>query len=83
MTRRLAAPCHRQKKGEKWISWIFRGFSGPVDLYTVFLRPSRTVHCIFGSKNPGQKPGQKSGQKSGQKFGQKSRGGCLLTGGAG
>ena len=34
-----------------------------VVVYTVFLRPSRTVRCIFGSQNPGQKPGQKSGQK--------------------
>ena len=47
-------------------------FSVPVGMYTVFLRPSRTVHCIFGTKNPGQNPGQKPGQKSGQKPGQKS-----------
>ena len=40
---------------------------------TVFLRPSRPVHCFSVpktvAKNPGHKPGQKSGQKSGQKFG--------------
>ena len=47
-------------------------FSVPVGMYTVFLRPSRTVHCILGTKNPGQNPGQKPGQKSGQKPGQKS-----------
>ena len=47
-------------------------FSVPVGMYTVFLRPSRTVHCILGPKNPGQNPGQKFGQKSDQKPGQKS-----------
>ena len=47
-------------------------FSVPVGLYTVFLRPSRTVHCIIGVKNLGQNPGQKSGHKPGQKSGQKS-----------
>ena len=47
-------------------------FSVPVGMYTVFLRPSRTVHCILGTKNPGQNPGQKPGQKSGQKPDQKS-----------
>ena len=51
-------------------------FSVPVGMYTVFLRPSRTVHCILGTKSPGenphQKPGQKSGQKPSQKSGQKS-----------
>ena len=46
-------------------------FLDPVGMYTVFLRPSRTVHCILGTKNPGQNPGQKPGQKSGQKPGQK------------
>ena len=46
-------------------------FSVPVELHTVFLRPSRTVHCIIGAKNTGQKPGQKSGQKSDQKSDQK------------
>ena len=45
--------------------------SVPVGMYTVILRPSRPVHCIFGTKNPGQKSGQKSGQKPGQKSGQK------------
>ena len=45
-------------------------FSVPVGMYTVFLRPSRTVRCIFGTKTPGQNPGQKPGQKSGQKSGQ-------------
>ena len=47
-------------------------FSVPVGMYTVFLRPGSTVHCILGTKNPGQNPGQKPGQKSGQKPGQKS-----------
>ena len=47
-------------------------FSVPVGMYCVFLRPSRTVHCIFGIENPGQNPGQKPGQQSGQKPGQKS-----------
>ena len=42
-------------------------FSVPVGMYTVFLRPSRTVHCIFRTKSPGQNPGQKPGQKSDQK----------------
>ena len=41
-------------------------------LFTDFLRPGRTVHCIFWSKNPGQKSGQKSDQKPDQKPGQKS-----------
>ena len=52
-------------------------FSVPVGMYTVFLRPSRTVHCILGTKNPGQNPGQKPGQKSGQKPGQNSDGETL------
>ena len=47
-------------------------FSVPVELYTVFLRPSRTVHCIIGAKNPGQNPGQKSAQKPSQTSAQKS-----------
>ncbi len=47
-------------------------FSVPVGMYTVCFRPSKTVQCIFGTKNPGQKPGQKSGQNPGQKAGQKS-----------
>ena len=46
-------------------------FSVPVGMYTVFFRPSSTVHCIYG-QNPGQKPGQQPGQKSGQKPCQKS-----------
>ena len=32
----------------------------------VFLRPGRTVHCIYGffpHRDPGQNPGQNSGQK--------------------
>ena len=33
--------------------------SVPVVLYTVFLRPGSTVHCIFYPKNPGQKPWSK------------------------
>ncbi len=41
-------------------------FSLPVRMYTVFLRPSRTVHCIFGTKNPGKNPGHNPGQKPGQ-----------------
>ena len=54
---------------------VKRCFSVPVGMYTVFLRPSRTVHCIFGTKNPGQNPGQKPGQKSGQKSGRGGGGG--------
>ena len=46
--------------------------SVPVGMYTVFLRPSRTVQCILGTKSPGQNPGQKPSQKSVQKPGQKS-----------
>ena len=38
-------------------------FSVPVGMYTVFFRPGSTVHCILGTKNPGQNPGQKPGQK--------------------
>ena len=41
-------------------------------MYTVFLRPSRTVNCVFGTKNPGQNTGQKPGQKSTQKPGPNS-----------
>ncbi len=47
-------------------------FSVPAGMYTAFLRPSRTVHFIWGTKNPGQKPGQKSGQKPSQESGQTS-----------
>ncbi len=41
----------------------FMKLSDPVDLYTVSLCPSRTVHCILGPKNPGQILCQKSGRK--------------------
>ena len=48
-------------------------------MYTVFFRPSSTVHCIYGfipplepGQNPCQKPSQKPGQKSGQKSGEKN-----------
>ena len=34
-------------------------FSAPVELYTVFLSPGSTVHCILCPKNPGQKPWSK------------------------
>ena len=37
-----------------------------------FLRPGRAVHCLFWSKNPGQKSGRKPGPIYGQKPGQKS-----------
>ena len=57
---------HGRGRTVKMYFWV------PVELYTVFLRPSRTVHCIIGAKNPGQNSGQKSGQKPGQKSGQKS-----------
>ena len=35
-----------------------------VELYTVFLRPSRPVHCIFGSQKPWSKPWPKIWSKT-------------------
>ena len=49
----------------------FSDFFGPGTPIPCISPSSRPVHCIFGSKNPGQKPGQNSFQF----FGNKSEGG--------
>ena len=42
-----------------------------VALFSEFLPPGRTLHCICWSKDPGQKAGQQPGQKPCQNPGQK------------